>query len=114
VVGSLKRGQELLKKKKVDEAIPFLLKAIEDQANLDACVAVALALPEDSAIPLLKGAELKGRAYLKRVVAPDCFELGCEYGAPNFWGILQTRPYMRLLGTLVRVYVNAKRWADAV
>ncbi|KAJ7136115.1 hypothetical protein C8R44DRAFT_769721 [Mycena epipterygia] len=111
---NLKRGRELLNKKKTNEALPFLLKATDDPNNLDACTAISMMLPEDTAIDFLKNTELKGRAHLQRVLSPDCFELTCEYGAPSFWGILQTRPYMRLLGTLVRAYVNAKRWEEAV
>ncbi|KAJ6530223.1 hypothetical protein B0H19DRAFT_1192530 [Mycena capillaripes] len=110
---NLKRGQELLKKKP-EEAIPLLLKAMEDPNNLDACSAIAMTLPQDTAIDFLKQAELKGRENLQRVLSPDCFEVTCQYGAPKFWGILETRPYMRLLATLVRAYVNAKRWDDAV
>ncbi|KAJ7666776.1 hypothetical protein DFH06DRAFT_251173 [Mycena polygramma] len=111
---NLKRGHELLNKKKPNEALPFLLKAMEDPNNLDACSTVGLLLPQDTAIEFLKKAEVKGREHLQRILSPDCFELTCEYGAPRFWGILETRPYMRLLGTLVRAYVNAKRWDDAV
>ncbi|KAJ6613951.1 hypothetical protein B0H10DRAFT_1951098 [Mycena sp. CBHHK59/15] len=97
---NLKRGQDLLNKKKPDEALPFLLKAMEDPNNLDACNSVSMMLPPNMVIEFLKNTELKGHAHLQRVLGPDCFELTCEYGAPNFWGILETRPYMRLLGTL--------------
>jgi hypothetical protein len=38
---------------------------------------------------------------LKRVLSEDCFEDGCKYGAGHFWGILQTRPYMRVLQAIV-------------
>ncbi|KAJ6510892.1 hypothetical protein C8R45DRAFT_1089026 [Mycena sanguinolenta] len=110
---NLKRRQELLNMKKPDEALPFLHKALEDPNNLDACSAIALMLPQDMAIEYLKNAELKGRGNLQSILSPDCFELTCRYGAPDFWGILETRPYMRLLGTLVRCYVNAKRWDEA-
>ncbi|KAF8184093.1 hypothetical protein K438DRAFT_1724176 [Mycena galopus ATCC 62051] len=111
---NLKRGQELLNMKKPQEALPFLLKALEDPNNLDACSSISMMLPQDTAIAYLQKAELAGRRHLQNVLGPDCFELTCRYGAPNFWGILETRPYMRLLGTLVRTYVNAKRWSDAV
>ncbi|KAJ7153106.1 hypothetical protein C8R43DRAFT_885952 [Mycena crocata] len=111
---NLKRGQALIERKKPDEALPFLLKAMEDPHNLDACNSVSMMLPQDQAIDFLKSAELKGRAHLQRILSPDCFELTCRYGAPKFWGILETRPYMRLLGTLVRAFVNAKRWEEAV
>ncbi|KAF7290758.1 Aldo/keto reductase [Mycena indigotica] len=109
-----KRGEELLKRKKHAEAIPFFLKAMEDVNNLDACVAAALSMPTDEGIRFLQSAEVKGRQSLQRILSPDCFETGCEYGAGKFWGIVQTRPYMRLLGTLVRTYVHAARWDDAV
>ncbi|KAJ7328713.1 hypothetical protein DFH08DRAFT_916603 [Mycena albidolilacea] len=110
---NLKRGQELIEKRKPTEALPFLLKAMEDPNNLDASSSVALMLPQDLAIEFLQKAELNGRRHLHSVLGPDCFELTSEYGAPHFWGILETRPYMRLLGTLVRSYVDAGRWNEA-
>jgi hypothetical protein len=47
-------------------------------------------------------------------MGPDCFELTSPYGAPDFWGLIETQPYMRLPRNLVRLYVKAKRWDEAV
>ncbi|KAJ7702198.1 hypothetical protein B0H17DRAFT_1327178 [Mycena rosella] len=68
---------------------------MDDPNNLNAANSISMMLPQDAAIDFLKNVELKVRC-------------------PRFWGILETRPYMRLLGTLVRAYVNAKRWDEAV
>ncbi|KAK7052556.1 hypothetical protein R3P38DRAFT_2861009 [Favolaschia claudopus] len=112
---NLKRGQDLLRQKKPKQAMPYFLRALDqDPNNLDACASFALGFPPDVAIEFLKQAELKGRQNLRSILSPDCFELTTKYGAPHFWGILETRPYMRLLGTLVRCYVNTKKWEEAV
>ncbi|KAK0442426.1 hypothetical protein EV421DRAFT_1808973 [Armillaria borealis] len=111
---NLDKGQEWMNKKKPEKAIPFLLKAMEDPNNLDACVSLALAMPHDMAIELLKRGEQQGRDSLKRSLGEDCFEDNARYGAPNFWGILETRPYMRLLGTMTRMYVQLENWNKAI
>lgn len=53
-----------MNKKKPEKAIPFLLKAMEDPHNLDACVSLALAMPHDMAIELLKRGEQQGTSLL--------------------------------------------------
>jgi hypothetical protein len=103
---------------------------MEDPNNLDAVVGVAMSLPTELAIPLLKGGEAKGnfhyacdsscsaincnkgREHLKRILQPDCFETGSR-DCGHFWGLLETRPYMRLLATLVRSYIHDKQWDKA-
>jgi hypothetical protein len=56
---SLKRGQDI-KTKKEKGTLPFLLKAMDDPENLDACGSIAMKLPQDLAIEFLLNAELKG------------------------------------------------------
>jgi hypothetical protein len=48
------------RKKKPRGALPFLLKAMDDPENLDACGSIAMKLPQDLAIEFLLNAELKG------------------------------------------------------
>ena len=44
----------------------------------------------------------EGRADLKRRLGPRCFDDdGEEVG--HFWGIIETRPYMRILQAIVRL-----------
>ncbi|KAJ7666775.1 hypothetical protein DFH06DRAFT_251179 [Mycena polygramma] len=114
---NIKRGEELLKNNNPEQGIPLLLKAMDDEPDyLDVVLAVSTPLPPKMAIEFLKVLERMGRAHVRRIVGPDCFELGGEhnYGAPNFWSITETRPYMRVLHRLVRMYIKEKRWDDAV
>ncbi|KAJ7888611.1 hypothetical protein B0H14DRAFT_2497782 [Mycena olivaceomarginata] len=111
---NLKRGQELINTKKPREALPFLLKVMDDPEIFDACGSIAMKLPQDLAIEFLLNAELKSHRHLQNTMGPDCFELTSPYGAPDFWGLIETRPYMRLPQNLVRLYVKAKRWDEAV
>lgn len=47
-----------------------------------------------------------GRAMLKKSLGTDCFDDDSEY-VGNFWGILETRPYMRVLQALAeRLYMS--------
>ncbi|KAJ7758045.1 hypothetical protein B0H16DRAFT_1370752 [Mycena metata] len=117
---SLKRGMELLNQKKPQQAIPFLLKAMDDpDENMDDCNSASKLLPRDLLIPYLKTLEVKGREYLIETMGPTCFDLpereeDYKYGAPHFWGLYETRPYMRLLHTLIRAYIKQKMWSEAV
>ncbi|KAJ7452720.1 hypothetical protein B0H11DRAFT_1876199 [Mycena galericulata] len=112
---NLKRGQRLLKMNKPEEALPFLLQGIDGHPdNLDECTVASKMLPKIMAIEFLQEAERKGRAHLQRALSHDCFDVTCEYGAPDFWGILGTRPYMRVVVSLSRLYVELKRWDEAV
>ncbi|KAJ7929757.1 hypothetical protein B0H13DRAFT_2538817 [Mycena leptocephala] len=115
---NLKRGKELLKNKKPEQGIPFLLKALNDPENLDECNSASEMLPDGMVIEYLKVLELQGRAHLQRILGPNCFEGDdaneCFQGAPHFWGLIETRPYMRVLHSLVRTYIKEKRWEEAV
>ncbi|KAJ7783960.1 hypothetical protein DFH07DRAFT_764329 [Mycena maculata] len=103
---NLRRGRDLLNRKKPKEALPFFLKAMEDPNNLDAASSTWR-------LRVLKEHRAQSRAHLQDILGTDCFEVTCEYGAPHSWGILEIRPYMQLLATLVRACVNAKRWDEA-
>ncbi|KAK0501836.1 hypothetical protein EDD18DRAFT_1328702 [Armillaria luteobubalina] len=87
---SMESEEDWMNKKKFEGAIHFLLKAMEDPNNLDAC-----------------------RESLKKSLGEDCFGDNVRYGAPNFWSILETRPYMHLLGPLTRMYIQLENWNKA-
>ncbi|KAJ7763481.1 hypothetical protein B0H16DRAFT_1527951 [Mycena metata] len=90
---------ELLNQKKPQQAIPFLLKAMDDpDENLDDCNSASKPLPRDLQILYLKTLEVKGREYLLETMGPT----------------FETRPYMRLLHTLIRAYIKQKMWNEAV
>ncbi|KAJ7669032.1 hypothetical protein B0H17DRAFT_949558, partial [Mycena rosella] len=104
---SLERGEDILKKKP-DEAIPFLPRAIDDPENLNE--APSSKVSPRSRCASAAGAEpARGRVHMKSLMGPRCFEIAGEehaYGAPNFWGVSATRGYTRVLGALVHAETN--------
>ncbi|EMD41039.1 hypothetical protein CERSUDRAFT_111609 [Gelatoporia subvermispora B] len=110
---NLEKGEELCRKRKPDKALPYLMKAMEGGNNLDACVQLAFLMPNvDMSIDLLRNAEAKGRENLLRIFGPRCFDDSGDH-VGHFWGILETRPYMRVLQAKVRIYIEAKQFANA-
>ncbi|KAE9392954.1 hypothetical protein BT96DRAFT_887634 [Gymnopus androsaceus JB14] len=71
-------------------------------------------MPASAAITYFKSAEALGRSHLQNDIAPDCFDDNASYGAPNFWGIPGTRPYMRLLRNMTQLYIQMHEWDLAV
>ena len=59
-VVSLEKAEDLCRKKKFKLAVPYLLKAIQDDNNLDAFIQVALLLDIEGALEALEAAELRG------------------------------------------------------
>jgi hypothetical protein len=53
-----------------------------------------------------------GRVILKRELGDDCFDDGGS-SVGRFWMILPTRPYMRVLQSLVKVYLDSGRFEDS-
>ncbi|KAH9844021.1 uncharacterized protein C8Q71DRAFT_25127 [Rhodofomes roseus] len=96
-------AEDLCRKKKPEQALPYLLKAMEDPNNLDADVQLSFLQPNyDMSMEVLEAAEKKGRAKLKRVLGPRAFDdNGDRVG--TFWTLIETRPYMRVLQAMVRI-----------
>lgn len=62
---SLEKGEELCRKRKPNEAAPYLMKAIElDKNNLDAYIEIAFILDMEGAVETLEAAELRGNSNL--------------------------------------------------
>ena len=57
---SLDKAEDLCRKKKPKLAIPYLLKAIEDQNNLDAIIQIAFLMDRPNCIEALEGGKIKG------------------------------------------------------
>ncbi|KAF8153851.1 hypothetical protein B0H34DRAFT_719357 [Crassisporium funariophilum] len=106
---NLEKAEQLCRKKKPKLAVPYVLKAIEDDHNLDAIIQFAFLFDRPSAVEILEAAELKGRALLKRTLGNDCFDDDGDC-VGHFWGMLETRPYMRVQQALVRLYFESKRY----
>ncbi|KAF5329336.1 hypothetical protein D9619_009278 [Psilocybe cf. subviscida] len=101
-------AEDLLRKKKPKKAVPYLQKALETGGgnNLDAVIKVSTLFDAADGIEVLKDARERGRAMLKKSLGTDCFDDDSEY-VGNFWGILETRPYMRVLQALAeRLYMS--------
>ncbi|PSR73677.1 hypothetical protein PHLCEN_2v10596 [Hermanssonia centrifuga] len=101
---NLKIAEDLCRKRKPDEAAPYIEKAMEDPRNLDAWISAAFVAPNlDISTGWLEEAEKQGRVFLKKDFGPTCFDDdGGTVG--DFWTILETRPYMRVLSALVRIH----------
>ncbi|KZT72635.1 hypothetical protein DAEQUDRAFT_804751 [Daedalea quercina L-15889] len=77
---SLTTAEDLCRKRRPEEAVPYLLKAMKDPNNLDADIQFCFLQPNlGMSMQVLEAAEQKGV------------------------GIIQTRPYMRVLQTMVRI-----------
>lgn len=100
---NLDKAEDLCRKKKPEKAIPFLMKALEDPNNLDAAVQLAFVMPNmDMSLNVLEDTEKKGRAHLLRTLGPDAFDDNGD-SVGYFWGLIETRPYMRVLQAIIRV-----------
>ncbi|TFK93914.1 hypothetical protein K466DRAFT_580545 [Polyporus arcularius HHB13444] len=112
---NLRIGEDLCRKRKPNEAAPYLLKALEDPNNIDAIIQMAFLMSTiNEGLELLEEGVARGRRHLIRQFGPDCFEddrAGSRVG--QFWGLLETRPYMRVLQAIVRLAFEVKDYQKA-
>ncbi|KAI0786330.1 hypothetical protein C8Q75DRAFT_794060 [Abortiporus biennis] len=86
-------AEDLCARRRPKEAVPYLVKAMEDDANTDAWIQAAFLAPDlDTSCEMLRDAREKN---LKKWLGTDCFEDGNN--------VIDTRPYMRVLQALVRL-----------
>ncbi|PIL36807.1 hypothetical protein GSI_00497 [Ganoderma sinense ZZ0214-1] len=105
---NLQKAEDLCRRRKPEQALPYLFKAMEDPNNLDAIVQMAFLMPTmDMGVRLLEEGEAKGRAQLRQILGPTCFDDDDEY-VGHFWGVIETRPYMRVLQAIVRLAFENK------
>ena len=57
---SLEKAEDLCRKKKPQLAVPYILKAIQDDNNLDAFIQAAFLLHIEGTLEALETAELRG------------------------------------------------------
>ncbi|KAJ7493837.1 hypothetical protein FB451DRAFT_1336012 [Mycena latifolia] len=107
---NLQKAEDLCRKGRPMDAVPFLREALKDANNLDADIQMAFLSPDKpTAVEVLEDAEVKGRAIMKRRLGPDAFsDDGPHVG--KFGMILDTRPYMRVLQALVRMYFETGKY----
>ncbi|KAI0959817.1 hypothetical protein AcW1_004533 [Taiwanofungus camphoratus] len=105
---NLDKAEDLCRRNKPEKALPFLFKALEDGNNLDAAVQMAFLMPNlDLSMRVLEGAEQRGRAILVSLFGPKSFDDDGEQ-VGHFWGLIETRPYMRVLQAIVRIAFEKK------
>ncbi|OBZ76530.1 hypothetical protein A0H81_03534 [Grifola frondosa] len=110
---NLEKAEDLCRKRRPEKALPYLEKAMEGGNNLDAIVQMAFLMPTmDMSVKLLEEAEEKGRAQLIRALGPKCFDDDGDC-VEHFWGLLETRPYMRVLQALVRLAFETKDYSKS-
>ncbi|KAH7913337.1 hypothetical protein BJ138DRAFT_1171344 [Hygrophoropsis aurantiaca] len=109
---NLDKAEDLCRRRKPEQAVPYLLKAMEDENNLDAFIQAAFLFPLNEAVQFLEDAERKGRQGLKRRFGPLCFNDDAPQ-VGRFWDILETRPYMRVLQAQVRLYFENRQFAKS-
>ncbi|RDB23903.1 hypothetical protein Hypma_009261 [Hypsizygus marmoreus] len=110
---NLEKAEDLCRKRKPQHALPYLMAAIhENPENLDAAIQFAFLGDRPSAVDVLEKAELAGRVILKERLGNDCFDDKSQH-VGNFWSILVTRPYMRVLQALVRLYFEEGRFEES-
>ncbi|KAF7800007.1 hypothetical protein EIP86_011250 [Pleurotus ostreatoroseus] len=106
-------AEDLCRRRRPREAVPYLQKAMKDPRNLDAWVQAAFLAPNlDESMETLKFAEEQGRKLLKKDLGPDCFDDDGDV-VPHFWGMIETRPYMRVLQAQVRICMESKQYSKA-
>ncbi|KAJ3510354.1 hypothetical protein NLJ89_g4723 [Agrocybe chaxingu] len=109
---NLEKAEELCRRKKGEKAIPYLLKSIKDHNNLDAIIQVAFLFPRPDGIEALEYAERRGRDIIKKALGEKSFDDdGDRVG--NFWMLLETRPYMRVLQALVSMYFENGQFQES-
>ncbi|KAJ7092307.1 hypothetical protein B0H15DRAFT_169521 [Mycena belliarum] len=110
---NLQKAEDLCRKGRPRDAVPFLMLALEDENNLDADIQMAFLSPNKPAVvEVLENAEVKGRRLLKRRLGPNTFsDDGPHVG--NFGMIVETRPYMRVLQALVRMYFENGKYTKS-
>ncbi|KAI0773887.1 hypothetical protein C8Q74DRAFT_1199891 [Fomes fomentarius] len=113
-VNNLKIAEDLCRRRKPEQALPYLYKALDqDPDNLDAVVQMAFLMPTMKAgLNLLEDAAARGRANLQRSLGPNCFDDDSEQ-IGYFWRILETRPYMRVLQAIVRLAFEVKDYSKS-
>ncbi|KAJ7769805.1 hypothetical protein B0H16DRAFT_1516473 [Mycena metata] len=112
---SLQRAEDLSRRGKHEESYAQLQIALKDPNNFDAYIQLALQVAPALSVQLLEVAEKRARDLLISRLGPDCFDdNGPCVGRFGDSGLLLTRPYMRVLGGLVRMCFHAEQYEKGV
>ncbi|KAJ3505760.1 hypothetical protein NMY22_g17468 [Coprinellus aureogranulatus] len=111
---NLNIARDLCQRRRPYEAVPYLQKALKDKRNIDAGIELAFLAPtKDECVEILEEAAERGkRILLTEWLGPNAFDdNGPHVG--HFWGILETRPYMRALSALGRMYFETGKYTKS-
>ncbi|TEB25434.1 hypothetical protein FA13DRAFT_1738376 [Coprinellus micaceus] len=111
---NLNIARDLCQRRKPYEALPYLQKALKDPRNIDAGIELAFLAPnKKECVKILEESADRGKEILlKDWLGPDAFDDdGPHVG--RFWGLLETRPYMRALSALGRMYFETEEYAKS-
>ncbi|KAJ6620500.1 hypothetical protein B0H10DRAFT_2021817 [Mycena sp. CBHHK59/15] len=111
---NLEIAEDLCRRGRPNDAVPFLHIALEDKNNFDAEIQMAYLSPDlHFSVRVLEVSERRARALLKQHLGADCFD---DDGpcVGQFGVILLTRPYMRVLQALARMCYETKQYEKAV
>ncbi|KAJ6589753.1 hypothetical protein B0H19DRAFT_1104631 [Mycena capillaripes] len=105
---SLWRAEEALAHEKPATALRYAQEAVRlDPNNLDAIMIVIRHLKLSQAIQTLEAAEATGRAFLIQTFGEGAFQTPARN---FFWGVLMTRPYVRLVKMLIGLAYDDKQY----
>ncbi|KAL1946612.1 hypothetical protein VTO73DRAFT_14716 [Trametes versicolor] len=100
---SLRKASELVKIQQYERSVPYFVDALQDYWTVDAVLQWAWRFPnKELALQLTEITEAKARAHLLQALGSDCFGES-YYGYGEFWGLSDTRPYMRALGAIAHL-----------
>ncbi|KAJ7435785.1 hypothetical protein B0H11DRAFT_2112715 [Mycena galericulata] len=105
----LNRAEQALEQNKPASALRWAQEAVKHDANnLDAMMIIVRSIPTlTAAVKYLEAAEVTGRAFLVERYGDDIFH------TPQrnfFWGVLKTRPYVRLVKMLLDLASENNQW----
>ncbi|KAF5326513.1 hypothetical protein D9611_000712 [Ephemerocybe angulata] len=109
---NLNLARDMATKRKMNEALRYLKEALKDPHNLDASIELATfaRTPMEGVTTLEVAAERGRKILLEEWLGPTAFDDDGEF-VGNYWGLLETRPYMRVLNSLSTVYFETKQYA---
>ncbi|KAH6912043.1 hypothetical protein BKA70DRAFT_1266388 [Coprinopsis sp. MPI-PUGE-AT-0042] len=121
---NLNIARDLCQKRRPYEALPYLQKAMKDKRNIDAGIELAFLAPnKQESVNILEEAAERGEIQMRTQIesaeieptqwlGPQAFDDdGGDVG--HFWGIVETRPYMRVLCALSRMYFENGQYSKS-
>ncbi|KAG7097973.1 hypothetical protein E1B28_005283 [Marasmius oreades] len=107
-------ADDLCARRKPNEAVPYIMKAMQDENNVDIFVTATFLEPTyKESIECLDEGKRRASAILRRKYGPKALADDGPLIDKFSWN-LDTRPYMRIMQAYVRMHVEYKKYAAAV